>query len=219
MEAGRVGDPGDPRTRRVQGHRAALLPAVGLSSANASGKSNLRSARAFMCSAVIASHRFWPPEGGVPRDPFAWGSANAAPSLFELTLVLGGTRYHRCRKQSWFEREGDTFSFGGHLPVESRVAQAFTHTNALVLSAAVQHRSPLLALQILRPFNSPGSNPRGAQILFTTHHTILLGTTTGAPALRRDQIWLREKDERGYLQGRYGANPFLGDLLPLEESG
>ena len=56
--------------------------------------------------------------------------------------------------------------------------------------------------------------------------------------LRRDQVWLTEKDgegattvypltdykprksenlERGYLQGRYGAIPFLGPLAPAVE--
>ncbi len=92
---------------------------------------------------------------------------------------------------------------------------------------------PLLAIQILRQFNDPERNPRNAQILFTTHDTSLLGTIAGDPSMRRDQIWLTEKDpqgatclypltdfrprkgeniERGYLQGRYGAIPFLGDL-------
>lgn len=63
--------------------------------------------------------------------------------------------------------------------------------------------------------------------------TNLLGATTAPSVLRRDQIWFTEKDsagathlypltdfhprkqenlERGYLQGRYGAVPFLGDL-------
>ena len=69
-----------------------------------------------------------------------------------------------------------------------------------------------------------------------------MGTTLGEPALRRDQVWLTEKDtegatvlypltdykprmaeniERGYLQGRYGAIPFLGDFsvsAPRSES-
>ena len=60
----------------------------------------------------------------------------------------------------------------------------------------------------------------------------------GETALRRDQVWLTEKDkegathlypltdfkprkaenlERGYLQGRYGAIPFLGDHARLGE--
>lgn len=97
---------------------------------------------------------------------------------------------------------------------------------------------PLLGLHIVRQFNDPARNPRNAQLLFTTHDTNLLGTTLGEPALRRDQIWLTEKDkegasriypltdykprkeenlERGYLQGRYGAIPFLGELPPVKE--
>ena len=76
-------------------------------------------------------------------------------------------------------------------------------------------------------------DPKNAQLIFTTHDTNLLISTLGEPALRRDQIWLTEKDqegatvlypmtdykprkaeslERGYLQGRYGAIPFLGGL-------
>lgn len=99
---------------------------------------------------------------------------------------------------------------------------------------------PLLALAVVRLFNDPQTNPHNAQILFATHDTNLLGTVSGAPALRRDQIWLTEKDqdgatvvypltdykprkaenlERGYLQGRYGAIPFLGDFAKWRDSG
>jgi hypothetical protein len=96
----------------------------------------------------------------------------------------------------------------------------------------------LLALQIVRYMNDPDSNPNNAQLLFATHDTNLLGTTVGEPALRRDQVWLTEKDdtgatvlypltdfqprkaenlERGYLQGRYGAIPFLGGMPSWDE--
>lgn len=85
---------------------------------------------------------------------------------------------------------------------------------------------PLLALEVVRLFNDPKLNPRGAQIIFTTHDTNILDRAS----LRRDQIWFTEKDaeggthlypltdfkprknenlERGYLQGRYGAVPFI----------
>jgi uncharacterized protein len=85
---------------------------------------------------------------------------------------------------------------------------------------------PLLAAQIVRLFNSPVENPKGAQLLFTTHDTSLLDSTI----LRRDQVWLTEKDDgggthlypltefkprrgenirSGYLQGRYGGVPFV----------
>lgn len=95
---------------------------------------------------------------------------------------------------------------------------------------------PLLALKVLDLFHDVATNPKNAQLLFTTHDTNLLGTLPGGkPALRRDQVWLTEKDdqgqtqlypltdfkprksenlERGYLQGRFGAIPVLRDLLP-----
>ena len=87
---------------------------------------------------------------------------------------------------------------------------------------------------VLRLFCSPETNPKGAQLVATTHDTNLMR----APVLRRDQLWFTEKDadgatqlypltdirtrkgddiEKGYLQGRYGAVPFddpLSDLAP-----
>lgn len=86
---------------------------------------------------------------------------------------------------------------------------------------------PLLAVEVVRMFNDPERNPRGAQLIFTTHDTNILQMAS----LRRDQIWFTEKDgegsthlypltdfkprknenlQRGYLQGRYGAVPFIG---------
>lgn len=78
-------------------------------------------------------------------------------------------------------------------------------------------------------FHSSG-NDKNAQLVFTTHDTTLLDTEI----MRRDQIWFVEKDknrssqlyslleysprkdealERGYLKGRYGAIPFIGNLM------
>jgi len=85
---------------------------------------------------------------------------------------------------------------------------------------------PLLASQLVRIFNDPSTNRKGAQLIFNTHDATLLGRAD----LRRDQIWFTEKGadgashlypltdfkprqnenlESGYLQGRYGAIPFL----------
>lgn len=91
----------------------------------------------------------------------------------------------------------------------------------------------LLVRELVRLFHQPEVNAGGAQLIFTTHDTSLLD----APDLfRRDQIWLVEKDraqasklvslsefsprkkedkERGYLTGRYGGVPFLGEALGL----
>ena len=77
-------------------------------------------------------------------------------------------------------------------------------------------------------YMSAAINTNHAQLIFTTHDTGLLDLTL----LRRDQIWFAEKNEKtmqtdvyaltdfsprkgeniakGYLQGRYGAIPFIG---------
>jgi hypothetical protein len=90
---------------------------------------------------------------------------------------------------------------------------------------------PLITPRVLRPFIDPATNPRNAQLIFNTHDTNLLSSGE----LRRDQIWFTEKDVEGtshlypltdykprrqenlgngYLQGRYGAIPFVHpDLL------
>lgn len=86
----------------------------------------------------------------------------------------------------------------------------------------------LLVRRLITMFQTPDLNPKGAQLIFSTHDTSLLDRTL----FRRDQIWFTEKDadqatclypltdfsprkqeawERGYLAGRYGAVPFFGD--------
>jgi AAA15 family ATPase/GTPase len=88
---------------------------------------------------------------------------------------------------------------------------------------------PLLALEIVRLFNNPEMNKKGAQLIFNTHDVNLLDSEV----LRRDQVWFTEKSpggdshlyaltdfkprinenlKRGYLQGRYGAVPYLGSF-------
>ncbi|MFE1958937.1 ATP/GTP-binding protein [Streptomyces sp. NPDC059479] len=90
---------------------------------------------------------------------------------------------------------------------------------------------PLLTAKLLTLFQNPELNPRGAQLVFTTHDASLLGTMLGDQVLRRDQVWFVEKDagtgastlypltdfkprkgenfERRYLAGSYGAVPLL----------
>lgn len=101
---------------------------------------------------------------------------------------------------------------------------------------------PRLSARLLDLFHDPETNPRGAQLIFTTHDTTLLNH------LNRDEVWLTEKQEgsttltalsdyggdqvrkslnleRAYLQGRFGAVPqldqtFVRDALGLQsESG
>lgn len=409
MEAGRGGSPDDARPRSVAGCSSALLPVAAIFGANASGKSNVLEALAYMTDAVRWSYRLWAPDEGILRDPFAWGPARDEPSLYEVEIVVEGVRYRygfilddqvileewlyawpNGKKQVWFERERQTFRFGENLKGENQVIEGLTRPNSLFLSAAAQlqhaqlsrlfswfgsievvnlplvrrhrwypmtvghrlerefndlregsgtdrtqglsendwpdsmldsfksllkaadigivdvrlgrsglgpgghpsrfgrfelkHESdtenawlpldeesrgtqtlfrlalpilhsirlgtllvvdelessihPNLAGLIVSQYNDPSINRRNAQLIFSTHDTNLIGTLVGESVLRRDQIWLTEKDPkgatvlypltdfkprkdenlaRGYLQGRYGAIPFLGGFrVPSE---
>jgi uncharacterized protein len=84
---------------------------------------------------------------------------------------------------------------------------------------------PTLSAQLIRLFHDPATNPRGAQLIFSSHDTSLLNH------LNRDEVWLTEKArdgstrlgalaefagervrkgqniERAYLHGRFGALP------------
>lgn len=90
---------------------------------------------------------------------------------------------------------------------------------------------PHLSEEIVRMFHDPEVNREGAQLIFSSHDPTLLGNLLSEePPLRRDEIWITEKDrsgatrlyaltdfkprksenlERGYLQGRYGGVPFV----------
>lgn len=89
---------------------------------------------------------------------------------------------------------------------------------------------PLLVKELLKLLLSDTHNPKGAQVVFTTHNPVLLDKTL----LRRDQIWFTEKtpagstrlypltdyqprkDEayaKGYLAGRYGGIPYIPEGL------
>jgi uncharacterized protein len=376
--------------RHPAGLKEGVLPGAAIYGANASGKTNVIQAMAFMASAVSFSHRDWTPDGPIPRQPFiANEESRREPSEIEADFLLAGVRhrygfrvdsqvvleewlyvYPKGKKQTWFHRKrGNPIVFSNKMPGENRTIENLTRQNSLFLSAAAQnahealmpvfiwlsgwlfvigdrskyrrhtarlcsqldyrneiarlvsvadlgiaemsvedtkfpdkakeiveaaatllppqdkaawpetlqvirllHRlgdtavpfkmdqesdgtlaylallgpavdaikkgtpllideldaslHPLLAIQLLRLFNTPASNPKGAQLIFNTHDTNLLSSGV----LRRDQIWFTEKGcdatshlyplsdfkprrqenlQNGYLQGRYGAIPFI----------
>ena len=88
---------------------------------------------------------------------------------------------------------------------------------------------PRLVEQLVRMFQDPEINTRGAQLVFNAHNPALLGDSYERP-VGRDQIWITEKGSDGasrlysladfaprqdeaigrrYLQGRYGGLPVL----------
>lgn len=132
--------------------------------------------------------------------------------------------------------ENENFSFSLH---ESEGTQKLFELSPFIYQALKEKRTiiidefdarfhPLLTKKILELFNSKENE--GAQLIITTHDTNLLSSDL----LRRDQIEFVEKDkygashlyslvqfkgirnnssfEKDYIQGKYGAIPFLGNF-------
>jgi predicted ATPase len=126
---------------------------------------------------------------------------------FDLAEESAGT-------QTWFALIGPTLS-------------ALRNGRVLLFDEIDASLHPRLSARLLGLFQDRETNPRGAQLIFTTHDTSLLSQ------LNRDEVWLTEKGESGattltalaeyggekvrrslnlekaYLQGRFGAVPEL----------
>lgn len=100
---------------------------------------------------------------------------------------------------------------------------------------------PKLLKYLIRLFTNKKTNPNGAQLIFTSHDM----STLSSSVFRRDEIWfaaraadgaaqlyslvdIAEKDgrrirtqnayDRQYLAGRYGADPYLRNMLEWDEA-
>lgn len=100
--------------------------------------------------------------------------------------------------------------------------------SVLVIDDLDDNRHHLLSKLFIDIFQDEKLNPNGAQLVFTSHDALLLDLKL----LRRDQIYLIDKDEesqasslrtlmsfsprkgenvlKGYLEGSFGAIPYLG---------
>ena len=106
--------------------------------------------------------------------------------------------------------------------------QALENGSLLVVDEIEDSLHPLLTKRLVEMVQDKSVNTKGAQLLFTTHDAMLLDLKF----FRRDQIWFAEKNDKtcatelfslasfsprkgenvrkGYLQGRFGAIPFIG---------
>lgn len=111
--------------------------------------------------------------------------------------------------------------------------QVFENGKIIIIDELERSLHPSLVEMIIKFFHNPEINKGNAQLIFNTHDTNLLSLDL----FRRDQIWFAEKDpkkgatelyplddfsvrkteniQKGYLNGRYGAIPFVatGDSL------
>lgn len=102
--------------------------------------------------------------------------------------------------------------------------------NVLLVDELDSSIHSVLVRELVAMFHDPKLSSQNAQLIFNTQDVSLLDLSL----FRRDQIWLVEKDnagasvlyplldfsprkdeslENGYLRGRYGAIPFIDDIL------
>ncbi|MDA8025240.1 MAG: AAA family ATPase [Actinomycetota bacterium] len=140
-------------------------------------------------------------------------TSNGEEVAFDLTEESLGT-------QKWFEYIGPMLG-------------ALKRGAPLVVDELDSGLHPNISERLVDFFRDPISNPRNAQLIFTTHDVHLMN------ALNRDEVWITERDETGattltalaeygrtaarkdenleraYIKGKYGGIPFLGDSPQL----
>lgn len=152
-----------PAARSFELLNERVLTVAGVYGPNASGKSNLLDALAWLSSAVGSSLRGWDEE--VPRDPHQFRSGTSSTSTYEVDIVVDKVRhqyrveldsevryeslhsYPKRKRRMLFEREGSNTRFRESYQAAGGIRELLTPTT-LALSAAMRlDRS------------NPGSNP------------------------------------------------------------
>ncbi len=123
----------------------------------------------------------------------------------------------------------------------ARINNCLEEGNLLIADELDAKLHPKLLRYIIGLFTNPKSNKKGAQLLLTSHDI----TTMNHDVFRRDEIWFCAKNPFGasklyslaafrkadgtmirndevygkrYLEGRYGADPYIRRILDWEES-
>ena len=146
----------------------------------------------------------------LPRVSFVHDIGSDHPTELDLHMESRGTQKIFALSGPWLDalREGST----------------------VVIDEVEDSLHTSLVSHLINWFHSNKTNPKGAQLIFSTHNTSILSQEI----FRRDQIWFCQRNrkletklfpltqfrprkglenlERSYLAGRYGAVPYLQDL-------
>ena len=147
-----------PSARSFELLNEQVLAVAGIYGPNASGKSNVIEALAWLASAVGRSLRAW--DETIPREPFKFGEGPRLPSTYEVEMMSEGVRYAyslevtdsevlseslvsypKRQPRTLFEREGREISFRRGLENTAGTRELLTPTT-LALSAIMRFGEP-----------------------------------------------------------------------------
>jgi AAA15 family ATPase/GTPase len=139
-------------------------------------------------------------------------------------------------KQIPFELDDESAGTRKFFALAGPWLDALEHGLVLVMDELNDRLHPKMVQFLIQLFHSNETNPKNAQLIFTTHETSILNQQV----FRRDQIWFCEKNdeqatqlypltdfsprkgredlEANYLAGRYGALPYLRSLKLTEDA-
>lgn len=160
------------------------------------------------------------------------GASFAAPDgeFKELEFAHTGAE----GRQYWMAEDQESEGTRTYLVAGVIAAKALATGGLLVIDELDRSLHPTLVESIVTSFRSRVSNPRGAQLLASTHDTHLFGRSSIDP-LSRHEVWFTEKSPEGvaslyrladfegvrpgidqehrYLAGRFGAVPSPGPIV------
>lgn len=153
------------------------------------------------------------------------------------------------RRMSWDFYKRESSGSKKALEISAPILLVLQTGGVIAIDEIEANMHPLLTLNTINLFLNKETNPRNAQLIFTTHDTNLLSYSK----LRRDQIYFAEKNnwestelyslsdfvymeangnkigkerpdsdkEKRYIEGRYGAIPVFGklDIQEAEHNG
>lgn len=167
------------------------------------------------------------------KDGLIFGGAKAVHRVYDSSGNRAGVLE--------FDMEDESSGTQKYFALSGPILETLQQGDVLVIDELESKLHPNLVQKIVGLFHSPVTNPHYAQLIFNTHDSNLMtaegpsGAGSATPLLRRDQIWFVKKDRYGasslyslagfktdqvrktddfrekYLQGRYGAVPYLNE--------
>ena len=212
-----------------------VLTVAGIYGPNASGKSSVLEALAWLSYAIGASLRSW--SDFVPRLPHLFGDGPDQPSTFEVDFEVAGVRhgyrleviykgvlyeslysYPERRRRTLFEREGDDISFRRGLTGVAGIEQLLTPTT-LALSAAKRLGISVIgaAGNALSWMHALGPRKRGATLFLPPEHDPLSEVLAG-----QFEDWTTESGPDLAIRDAYVAllrfaDPEIDDVVILRD--